>query len=273
MLFIIFLIIILIYGIGFYYNQKRVQKFKNNNYLKLSLALIIIQVIAIAGGSLDTLFVFPSSTIDNKFIAYSGFVTYYLGYFLISIIAILITYIPIFKKKKQANEMVISKDDTIARNAVKSKETHKDVSDNKSENIKIDNNVSDSNCLTQKRKNKHNPNFIALIICLAILSCTTICLLINGYELNSDIKSKDLEISNLKSQNEKNSELLSSYILKYANLMKKSDFYDEFIVFVSDNTKVYHKYGCQYLDLTSFLAFNIDNAKEQGYKPCSHCIK
>lgn len=48
-------------------------------------------------------------------------------------------------------------------------------------------------------------------------------------------------------------------------------FYSQHIVLIGEGSK-YHKYGCSYLDMTDgFLAYNTENAKYQGYKPCSHC--
>lgn len=55
---------------------------------------------------------------------------------------------------------------------------------------------------------------------------------------------------------------------------KKLDFLDSWVVIVPNNTRIYHKYGCEYLDLSdSILVFNPENAKGQGFVPCSHCIK
>lgn len=54
---------------------------------------------------------------------------------------------------------------------------------------------------------------------------------------------------------------------------EKSKFMDEYIVFVVDKeTKIYHKYGCEDLDLSAFLAFNINMAKGLGYSPCPKCV-
>lgn len=58
----------------------------------------------------------------------------------------------------------------------------------------------------------------------------------------------------------------------YNEQLDKINFMDKYIVIVPDNTTIYHRYDCEYLDTSSsFLAFNIDNAKAQGYTACKHC--
>lgn len=51
----------------------------------------------------------------------------------------------------------------------------------------------------------------------------------------------------------------------------KVNFLDEHIVIVGDSNNTYHKYGCSDLDLSYFYAFNVENARAQGYKACSKC--
>lgn len=49
-------------------------------------------------------------------------------------------------------------------------------------------------------------------------------------------------------------------------------FYEKYVVFVNDDkSKKYHKYGCDDLDTSSFLAYNTKAAKDRGYSPCSKC--
>lgn len=87
---------------------------------------------------------------------------------------------------------------------------------------------------------------------------------INVYKRNESsyrgqLASKDDTIANLREKN---------------NLMSdKIAFYDWAAVIVPDNgSRKYHKYGCSHLDLSDgYWIFNVENAKYQGYKACSHC--
>ena len=52
----------------------------------------------------------------------------------------------------------------------------------------------------------------------------------------------------------------------------KAEFMDNYVVIVPDDgKKMYHKYGCSKLSLSYFWVYNIEAAKDQGYKPCSYC--
>ena len=53
----------------------------------------------------------------------------------------------------------------------------------------------------------------------------------------------------------------------------KLDFFDEHAVVIADDgTGIYHRYGCSYLDVSSFWIFNTEYAEYMEYTPCSHCI-
>ena len=55
-------------------------------------------------------------------------------------------------------------------------------------------------------------------------------------------------------------------------LEKKAYFLDNNIAIVpNDGTRLYHKYGCSNLDLSSFWAYNNNIAIEIGYEPCPQC--
>lgn len=50
------------------------------------------------------------------------------------------------------------------------------------------------------------------------------------------------------------------------------DFYESYAVIVADDgTELYHAYGCDDLDISSFWIYNIDAAKNEGYEPCPKC--
>lgn len=86
---------------------------------------------------------------------------------------------------------------------------------------------------------------------------------INVYKRNESsyrgqLSSKDDTIENLREKN---------------NLMNNEiAFYDRHVVFIADDgTRKYHNYSCEYLDLSYFWAYNVEAARDRGYKPCSHC--
>lgn len=84
-------------------------------------------------------------------------------------------------------------------------------------------------------------------------------------ELSKEILELRAEIAGLK---EDKSEL-QSQIREYTSEIA---FYDEFVVFVEDDgTNLYHNYDCYKFKAEGFWAFNIDAAKDEGYKPCSLC--
>lgn len=145
------------------------------------------------------------------------------------------------------------------------------------------NDEHNTNTETNDNKNKkvtNNKNYkvtlISLITVLIFITIAFVILIVYILNLKNTLSFKNTEINNLNARIKNLDEKISNYddyYDDYEELKEESDFMEEFVVIVPENTSIYHKYGCKYLDLTSFLVFNIDNAKEQGYKPCSHCIK
>lgn len=83
-------------------------------------------------------------------------------------------------------------------------------------------------------------------------------------EQATELLSKDREISNLNKR-------VKDYRNWWYDAAEKSDFLDDYIVIIGDSNKRYHKYGCEDLDLSSFHAYNVENAIYKGYKACSKC--
>ena len=113
-------------------------------------------------------------------------------------------------------------------------------------------------------------------------------------ELNAQVETLNAELANQKNLVEKYTKAASSYSSSLGSLQTKYDdlykenidlrtqntsmsskisFYDWAVVIVPDDgSKKYHKYGCSYLDMSDgFYAYNPENARYFGYKPCSHC--
>lgn len=84
----------------------------------------------------------------------------------------------------------------------------------------------------------------------------------------SSLQSKvnSLEVSEKVAKNE-----AEFYKKLYNEQIDKINFMDKYIVIVPSYTTIYHRYDCKYLDTSHFQAFNISNAKAQGYTPCEHC--
>lgn len=86
---------------------------------------------------------------------------------------------------------------------------------------------------------------------------------IQGYE-RSD--------SNFRKEIATKTEAIEKLQAENSDMQKEIRFYDDHVVFVSDDgTRKYHNYSCPYLDLSHFWAYNTEAAKDEGYKPCSHC--
>lgn len=78
--------------------------------------------------------------------------------------------------------------------------------------------------------------------------------------------------TNLRSQLSSTRETIERLQEENDDMSSEIAFYDRHIVFIADDgTNKYHNYRCPYLDTSHFWAYNTENAKGQGYKPCSHC--
>ena len=84
------------------------------------------------------------------------------------------------------------------------------------------------------------------------------------FEQEATISEQKSEIADLKKKaNERGLSQLEDHL--------KARFMDNYVVIVGDSNNRYHKYGCEDLDLSYFYAYNIENAKAQGYRACSKC--
>ncbi|MBR2615548.1 MAG: hypothetical protein IKC69_02600 [Clostridia bacterium] len=91
-------------------------------------------------------------------------------------------------------------------------------------------------------------------------------------ELEADLKDSEDQLKNVQSELNTTKTELDGEKNNANTLRQFLEFYEKFIVFVSDDgTNRYHTYGCEEFDSSSFLAFNVDAAISQGYTPCPHC--
>ena len=87
--------------------------------------------------------------------------------------------------------------------------------------------------------------------------------LIDGYK--QTVSAKTTQITNLKKQ-------VDDLEYDLRNLQYKTNFLDNNIAIVPDDgTRLYHKYGCEKLNLSYFWAYNTEAAIDKGYRPCPYC--
>ena len=108
---------------------------------------------------------------------------------------------------------------------------------------------------------------IPALICLALvtLNVFSYVMLANSH---STITKQNQEITELKKDVDKYKEEAKKYFNDY---FAKAFFMDSYIVIIGDSNNRYHKFGCSDLDTSNFYAYNVDNAKAQGYRACSKC--
>lgn len=111
----------------------------------------------------------------------------------------------------------------------------------------------------EKKKRNKSTIILSVFLCLSLIGCGVL-----GYivaDQASFITSRKQIIQNYRDELDK--------------CIPKAEFLDNKVVIVGGtSTKTYHKYGCVLLDTTNgYLAFNPENAKANGYKPCSICCK
>lgn len=171
-----------------------------------------------------------------------------------------IKYENYLKLAKQSDKTDTATTETKANN------TKKNNSINAVNSIKIDNSKN-------KHKKQEKTIVYMLMGALIVSVITLIASAVYINDISSKLNYKDTQIKGLNTTITNNQKRLSNLQKKYDNIQPKSEFMDNYIVIVPKNTNIYHKYDCKYLDVSSFYAFNIENARSQGYVACKHCIK
>ena len=98
---------------------------------------------------------------------------------------------------------------------------------------------------------------ILLLIVVAICTLITICFAQKIKDQQDTIVRLQYEISHAEADAEKQTDALA--------------FYEEYAACVNEGSTLYHKYGCDYFDASSFWIYNTDQAKEKGYRACPRC--
>lgn len=135
---------------------------------------------------------------------------------------------------------------------------------------KIPNTIIEDNGV-KKKISDYKITIYSLIIVICIETIAILGFGIYSYSKNSKLNQKNTQIGTLKENAENNAD--SFYKILYNSQKSKIEFMDEYVVIVPENTNIYHKYDCKYLDISNFLVFNLENAQAQGYVACKHCIK
>ena len=147
--------------------------------------------------------------------------------------------------------------------------------DIKNEEIKKDTSTTLIGSIHENTKNLKIDN--KFITCLILIIVETITIIILGIFLFKEKSASDNQMAKIVSLNSEIKEQRSSaslYKTLYNEQKDKVKFMDDHVVIVPEYTNIYHKYECQYLDLTNGgYIFNPENAKAQGYKACKHCNK
>ena len=106
---------------------------------------------------------------------------------------------------------------------------------------------------------------IALASVIAIVSTLGFLQYINTQELKA-------EISDLESQVKNKQSIIDSLQSQVWDNEELVDFVNNYVVFVEDDgTNYYHKYECYRFKGDYFWAFNIEAARDKGYKACPYC--
>ncbi len=128
------------------------------------------------------------------------------------------------------------------------------------------------------RFTKFSITVIALALVIATVSTLCVLQYINTQELKDEISDLEKQVSTKQStinRLESKVDDLEDEIsdLKFGNLTDKwaLEFYEEYAVLVNENSKKYHKYGCDDFDSSSFWIYNINAAEQKGYYACSKC--
>ena len=109
-------------------------------------------------------------------------------------------------------------------------------------------------------------------LALVIVSFVLLVSLITNIVLAVNVADLDRAYHINRDKVESYEDLIDDYQNTIDGLENNLYFYDKYVVFVSDDgTNLYHKVDCYKFDSSYFWAYNIDAAKDKGYRACSWC--
>lgn len=126
--------------------------------------------------------------------------------------------------------------------------------------------------------NKFSITVMALSLVIAIVSTLCIVQYASAQAFSYEISGLENEIDDLESK----VRIEQSKITRLEKLLDKSEeekwdyylelqFYDDHAVLVDENSKKYHKYGCEDFDDSYFWIYNTEAAEDYGYYACPKC--
>lgn len=120
-----------------------------------------------------------------------------------------------------------------------------------------------------------------IIIILSIFLCLSLIFIVfqNINNHNSKYITEDKQasiITNELANTQKNLVQQNNKVLSLQNEIQKYkkqiDFMNEYVAICPlDGSGLYHKYDCKALDTSSFMIYNIEQAPNEGYSPCTNC--
>ncbi len=110
---------------------------------------------------------------------------------------------------------------------------------------------------------------------IALLSLLLICSIVLNIVQFDEIDSANLRFEYWRNEAERLEELKNTamkLVEASAEDYKIIKFYSTYAAIVTEDSKMYHVYGCENLDESApFYIYNISTAKSKGYYPCPKC--
>lgn len=112
-----------------------------------------------------------------------------------------------------------------------------------------------------------------IIFVLALFTGVLIGFFYHYYSnLKNDLEIKEKQINNLNSTITNKTTSLETYKNKVNKYEKQIKFMDNYVAICPlDGSGLYHKYGCEHLNTSNFVIYNINQAPNEGYSPCYYC--
>lgn len=118
-------------------------------------------------------------------------------------------------------------------------------------------------------------NILLVVLCVLIIVSLFIFISSNRNQTNAQSSMDVLKIENAELKKEiaslqQANNALNENLQYYEGIIA---FFDEFVVFVEDDgTNWYHKYECNRFVASSFWAYNVDAAEDEGFSACPYCF-
>ena len=124
-------------------------------------------------------------------------------------------------------------------------------------------------------KQKENNIYNIIISVLAIIAVVGLCYL--GYLMYDNYQNTiidyEKQIDNLHSTINQKTQSINNYKTKVDSMNKQIQFMNDHVAICPlDGSGLYHRYGCEHLDTSSFMIYNTEQAPNEEYSPCPYCF-